>query len=452
VGVARKRLFRSLPRIPKVSWRDLVAIVGPVLLTTVGVALLAYHFIEPAPPSTLRITSGPEGSAFRRNAEKYQKILARSGVKLEILPSGGSIHNLARLVSSKPEADIGFVQGGVLGTEDISRVMSLGSVFYEPLQVFYRSKTSLARLSGLKGQRIAIGPPGSGTRHLALALLKANGIEPGGTAELVEIGGAEAREALVAKQVDAVFLMSDSSAPADARELRKAEGIRAFDFTAQADAYLRRFRYLSKLELPAGAFDLGANIPTEPLTLLAPTVELVARSNLHPALSDLLIEAAREVHGRASLFQKAGEFPSLVEREFPVSEDAERYFKSGKRFLYRNLPFWLASLIDRIWVLLVPILVVLVPGLKVVPTLYSWRIRNRIYKRYGELMALERASLQHMTAEQKEEFDSRLDAIERAVIAMKIPSAFADQVYVLRLHIKFVRDRKVDPSAYIGTP
>jgi hypothetical protein len=216
--------------------------------------------------------------------------------------------------------------------------------------------------------------------------------------------------------------------------------VRLFDFQ-QGDGYVRRFRYLIKLELPPGAIDLGKNIPAETLTLVAPTVELLARQDLHPALSDMLIEAAREVHGRATLMQKAGEFPAPLEHEYRLSDDAVRYYKSGKSFAYKHLPFWLASLVDRALVLLVPIAVLLIPGLRIVPLLYRWRINARIYRRYGELMALERVAFGQTTPEQRADLVKRLDEIEKRVITVKLPGSFADQVYVLRQHIQFVRNQ-----------
>ena len=424
--------------IPRVSWRDLVATLGPVLILGLAAALVAIHFVRPAPPHTLTISSGPTGSTYQSVAEKYGKVLARNGIKLVILSSQGSLDNLNRLTDPHSEVDIAVVQGGVTGSGDISDLVSLGSMFYEPLTIFYRSPAPLLRLSQLKGKRIAVGPEGSGTRFLALALLKANGIQPD-DAGLSNLEGTVAMKALLGHQIDAIFLSGDSAAPGSIHELLHAPGIRLFDFT-QADAYVRRFPYLSKLELPAGSFDLGDNLPPQPLNMLAPTVELLAHSDLHPALSDLLIEAAREVNGRATLLQHAGEFPAPLQHAYPISADAQRYYKSGKSIAYRYLPFWLASLLDRALVVLVPLLVVLVPGLQVVPALYGWRVKNRIYRRYGDLMALERASLEPLSPEKKALLVTRLDEIEKSVINVKMPGAFADQIYVLRQHIKFVRE------------
>jgi hypothetical protein len=426
--------------ISRISWRDLAVSLGPAVLLGLAAIWIAFWFVRPAPPDTITITTGPEGSQFRISAERYRKILARSGVILEIVPSNGALENLKRLADPDVNVDVGFVQGGLAADQKIDDLVSLGSIFYQPVAVFYRSAKPFDRLSALKGMRVAIGPEGSGARSLALTLLKANGIEPGGSTPLLNLAGEAAVKALLSREIDAAFLMGDSATTGAFRKLSGVPGIRQFDF-AQADAYLRRFRFLSKIELPPGSIDLGRNLPEKPLTLIATTVELVARAGLHPALSDLLIETAREVHGRGNLLQSAGEFPAPLEHEYHISDEATRYYKSGKGFLYRYLPFWLASLADRMWVVLVPLLVLLIPGLRVVPTVYDWRIRTRIYRRYGELMALERTILEQTTPEQREELLKRLDEIENSVINIKIPGSHADALYVLRQHIHFVRGR-----------
>jgi TRAP-type uncharacterized transport system substrate-binding protein len=435
-----KDSFRLPRRISAVSWRDLAATLGPLLLVSALAILAALHYVRPAPPKTLVISSGPAGSTFQAVAVQYQKILARSGITLKIAPSEGSLDNLNRLKDPGSGADIGLVQSGIEGNGDHRDVVSLGSVFFEPVTIFYRSDKPLERLSQLQGKRIAIGPEGSGTRALALALLKANEIEARGPTQLLDLEGEAAKHALLTKQADAIVLTGDSAAPATIREMLHAPGIRLLNFT-QADAYVRRFRYLNRLDLPAGTFDLGENLPTTPITLLAPTVELLAHSNLHPALSDLLIEAATEVHGHSSLLQNANQFPTPLVHDFPISTDAARFYKSGKSFAYRYLPFWLASLLDRAIVVLVPIVVVVIPGLRFLPQLYGWRINRRIHRLYSELMALERETLGDVSADKRAVLIDRLLKIENSVIERKMPGSHADQIYNLREHINLVRER-----------
>ncbi len=439
-----------MARLVRVSWRDLASTLGPILLLSALGIWLAIHFVRPAPPSVITMTSGTDGSMFRITAEKYRDILARNGITLKILPSEGSLENLKRLNDPSSGVDIGLVQGGLTAAIHVNKIVSLGSVFYEPLAVFYRSAKPLTRLSQFRGKRLAIGMEGSGTRVLTLSLLDANGIKPGGATALLDMEGEAAARALAQHKIDAAFLAGDSATPPIMRGLLRTPGVRLFDFD-QAEAYSRRFHYLPPLQLPMGVLDLGKNSPAHTLHLIAPTVELLARDDLHPAISDLLIEAAREVHGGATLLQHAGEFPAPLEHEFPISKDASRYYKSGKSFLYRTLPFWIASLADRTVVLLVPIIVLLLPGLKLVPTLYQWRIKSRIYRWYGALIGLERDALSNATAEKREEMLKRLDNIENGVNQMKVPLTFADQFYVLREHIGFVRER-LDKIAGGGAP
>jgi TRAP-type uncharacterized transport system substrate-binding protein len=432
--------IRPLARFMGVSVRDLTVTLLPLLLITAAVIWIAYWYVRPAPPDTITITTGPPGSSFRLTADKYAKILARNGVKLRIVESEGSLDNLRKLADPNIDIDIGFVQSGVATGIDTSGLVSLGSMFHQPLALFYRSKEPVNLISSFTGKRLAIAPVGSGTHLLALTLLKANNIEPGGKTELLDLGGIEAAKALVDGKIDAAFLMGDSATPPIMKQLLWTPGIRLFDFT-QADAYTRKFPFLVRLDLPMGVFDFAQNMPRQDIHLLGPTVELIARKRLHPALSDLLIEAAREVHGKATLLQHAGEFPAPLEHEFTLSPDARRYYNSGKRFFYRWLPFWLASLVDRTLVVFVPVVVLLIPGIKLVPMIYSWRIRSRIYRWYGALITIERAILAHPSPTERAELLRRLDDIEAEVNKMKMPLAYAEQFYVLRDHIKFVSDR-----------
>ncbi|MDF3833740.1 TAXI family TRAP transporter solute-binding subunit [Cupriavidus basilensis] len=438
-AIAPPDIRRLRARFVAISWRDLAVSFGPALIFCVAAIWLAVWLIQPAPPTTISISAGPKGSSFWNAADRYAKILARNGITLNVLPSEGSLQNVQRLADPKQAVDLALVQGGVSDGVDTGGLVSLGSMFYAPISVLYRGKEK-HKLSDFRDARIAIGREGSGSRALALALLKANGIEPGGSARLISFDGDDAAQALVDGKIDVAMLSGDSATGPTMRKLIRTPGIRQLDF-AQADAYTRRFLYLQELVLPAGVFDLGKNLPSHPIHLISPTVELVARDTLHPALSDLLIEAAREVHGKAGLLQGAGQFPSAKVHEFPLSDDATRYYASGKSFFYRHLPFWLASLLDRALLILLPMIVILIPAFRLVPSLYSWRVKSRIYRWYGSLIEIERVAMVDPTEEEKAGLIARLDHIEEAVNRMKMPLAYADQFYVLREHIVFVRRR-----------
>jgi TRAP-type uncharacterized transport system substrate-binding protein len=416
------------------------AALSAVVLILVVLVLGIFLFFYLAPPSTITITSGPQGSTFRRTAERYAKILQRDGVTLKILPSEGSVDNIKRLADPSSKVDIGFVQGGVNKGIKIDKLVSLGSISYQPLLVFYRSASHMELLSQLIGKRVAVGEVGSGTHTLSLALLASNGIEPGGSTKLLEMDSDEAAKAILNGRVEAVFLMGDSVSTALIRQLLHTPTIKLFDFT-QADAYTRRIPYLNKIILPKGSIDFGKGTPPQDVFLVAPTVELIARESLHPALLDLLIEAAQEVHSGAGLLRRKGEFPAPIEQEIRISSDASRFYKSGKGFLYRSLPFRLASFVNRIIVVFVPMIVLLLPVLRLISAIYRWRFRSRIFRWYRALLVIEQDLITQLAPEKREGLLERLDNIEEAVNRMKVPASFADQFYGLRGHITFVRTR-----------
>ncbi len=414
----------------------LSAIIFIFAVLVLGVFLFFYL----APPNTITITTGPEGSTFRKTAERYAKILQRNGVTLKILPSEGSGDNIKRLADPSSKVDIGFVQSGVTKGVKLDKLASLGSISYQPLLVFYRSTAHIELLSQLIGKRMAVGEVGSGTHTLSLALLAANGIESGGPTKLLEMDSDQAAEAMLNGKVDAVFLMGDSVSTALIRKLLHTPRIRLFNFS-QADAYVRRITYLNKITLPRGSIDFGKDTPPQDVFLVAPTVELIAREDLHPALSDLLLEAAQEVHSGAGLLRRKGEFPAAIEQEIRISAEASRFYKSGKSFLYRYLPFRLASLVNRIVVVFVPMVVLLLPALRLIPAIYRWRFRSRISRWYRALLTIEQGRVAQLASDQRDALMERLDQIEEAVNRMKVPASFADQFYDLRGHIIFVRNK-----------
>jgi TRAP-type uncharacterized transport system substrate-binding protein len=418
-------------------------VVGSALLVLAAFAWVVHSI----PPRTVTLSSGHPGSTFARFARSYQRRLAEHGVELRILPSEGSPENLQRLQDPASGVDLAFVQGGLKESVTALDVMSLGSVSHEPLWIFYRGPDRVARLGDFAGKRVGIGALGSGTHTLALTLLKANGLT-GANTTLLPLDAEEAAAALLAGRADAVFLMGDMASTRTLRGLLRAPGIRLFDFP-QADAYVRRFQYLNKIELPEGAMDLVRNLPDHPVTLVGPTVELVARAGLNPALSDLLLEVAQQVHGRPGLFQAKGEFPAMVEHDFPLSDDAVRYHQSGKGLLYRALgSFWLASILNQILVVFVPTAFVLFSAVRFFPNAYRWGMQLRIYRFYRLLLRIER----EIPAGPSQggvppELLARLDELEGQVNRLQVPAALADQFYGLRYYISFVRDRLKPPGA-----
>jgi len=426
-----------------VSFRDLLATAWPIVLISALGFVIAYQFVQPAPPSRMRISTGSETGAYYAFAKRYADLLAVNGITLEIMTSAGSQQNLERLRAD--EADIALMQGEVDDAlmdgdsgRDNSELRSLGSVAYEPVWVFYRGEARLDKLHMLGDRRIAVGAEGSGIRGLALKLLEANEIAAN-SKNILSTGGLDAAEALQQSQIDAAFVVAAPEA-AVVQVLLRSPDVRVMSFI-QAEAYTRRFPSLSKIVLPRGVVDLVRDTPPRDTTLLATTANVVVRKDLHPALASLLLQAMADVHGRSGFFQKAGEFPAYKDRSFELSDDAARFYKSGPPFLQRYLPFWLAVLVERLIVLIVPVVVLLLPLLKVAPSLYTWRVRSKIFRCYGDLKFLENELRHQYDPARHTDYLARLDRIEDDAYTRNIPLAFSDLLYTLREHINLVRDK-----------
>ncbi|MCY1077305.1 TAXI family TRAP transporter solute-binding subunit [Archangium lansingense] len=424
-------------QLQRTTRRDLWLTVAPAALL-VGLAFaVTFYFVKPAPPMKLVLATPQDEGGFRYFARRYQERLARHGVTVEIRQTKGSVTSVGLLSGDTAEADVAFVQSGTAGGEDAARIVSLGSLSYVPLWVFYRGEP-IDDVLGLKGKRIAVGGPESGTRALAQTLLSVNGVDKSPT-ELLPLERDAAIEQLKAGSVDAVFLVSPAESPA-IQKLAAAPGVRLLSF-ARGEAYARRYPYLSKLVLPRGVFNLAADIPDHDVVLLAPTANLIARDTLHPALAYLLMRTASELHGSAGLLDRSGEFPAPLETGFPLSDEARRYYQAGVPLLQRYLPFWAANLVDRLWVMLVPIIAVLVPLGRAVPAVYLWRVRSRIFRWYARLKEIELQLEENPGKEMLEDMMKRLEEAERAVNRIPVPLAYAENLYFFREHIDVVRRR-----------
>jgi TRAP transporter TAXI family solute receptor len=427
---------KLMRRLRKISLHDLLAVVLPAAVLVIAAFWVAAQFIRPAPPDRLVITTGSDGGAYQHFAARYKPILERYGIRLVEKVSAGSAENLKRLLDDKEEVDLGFIQGGSGVVREDTTLVSLGSLYYEPLWVFYRGAPGLTRLDQLAGKRLAIGAEGSGTNQLVRDLLDAHGLN-GDKVTLAPLSGLAAVEALEQGEVDAVCVVG---APLSAAIwlLLHTPGVALLSFE-QADAYTRRFPYLSRLTLPHGVINFERDIPPRDIVLVSPVATLVARQDTHPALIDIMLQAMVEVHREPGIFQKANEFPSGKQVDFPLSPRAERFYKSGPPLLQRYLPFWVANFVDRVIVMLVPIVAILFPLMRITPPLYSWRVRSRIYRWYGELKFLEYEAEHDSRSRTPQEWNAALDRIEQAVNRIPTPLAYADQLYTLRSHIALVR-------------
>lgn len=418
--------------------RDFLKVYLPIALIVAAGFVVAYRLVDPAPSSTLRIATGGKDGAYAAAAERYKAILARDGVTLEIVYTNGALENLKLLSDPDGKIDLAFVQGGTGNPDTTPDLVSLASVFFEPLWIFVRSDRQPRNLMELAGKRVAIGVEGSGTRALALELLGSSGVFERAT-QIADIGGGDAVQALIKGEVDAAFFVTARPTPM-LSPLLGTRGIRLLNME-YAEAYKFRHQYLTSVTLPAAVISLDPPVPAQNVTLLAPAAALVAREGLHPALIDLILGAAKEVHGRRQLFSNRGEFPSPAYLDFPLEKQAQRYLESGPSLLRRYLPFQVAGFVERLWVLVLPLLTLAIPLMRIAPPAYRWQVKRKIYRWYKHLRRLEDQLWVAKDAKAKALLLERLDKMQREVGRVGVPLSYADQLYHLRLHIEFLRQR-----------
>lgn len=425
------------------SFRDMLVAFGPMALMIIVVCGLAYKLVDPAPPRTIDFSAGQENSAYEGYAKRYAEELAKNQIELTLQASEGSQENLKKISDPDSAIEIGFVQSGSTDASEAQSkgLISLGSLFYEPIWIFYRGKKTLSNIAQFKGKTINVGTEGMGVASLFKQILAVNNLEETDV-KLTTMSSTPATVALLDGKIDVLVMSSASDSPL-LQMLLQTPGIKLFDFV-QAEAYSRRFPFLSHVVLPRGIVDFGKNIPSRDYHLISPTATLVAHESLHPALIGQLLMAAQKIHGGAGWFQKQGEFPSARYTEIPVAPQAEKFYKNGPPFFQRYLSFWLANFLERMWVVILALGALFLPLSKIVPPLYVWRIRSRVYRWYGQLRMVEHA-IDEVAAEQRQAVGEaqlhRLDEIENSVNRISIPLSYAEELYGLRSHINFVRKR-----------
>lgn len=425
------------------TWRDIrdaLSVWGAGLAVLVIGLIVAYQFVGPAPPSHIILATGAEGGAYRLYGEKLAASLASEGIEVELRETAGAAENLD-LLENDATVDLGFVQGGLADSSATQRVVTLGSMYFEPLWVFVRAGTEIADIRELAGKRIAIGAVGSGTRAVALRLLALNGLTPD-NAQLLESEPGNLVADFESKAIDAAILIG---AP-DSEQILHLVNAPAVSMLGlrRADAYVRFSPYFSKVTLPEGVLDMANDRPPDDVVTIAVTAMLAAKEDLHPALADLLLASARDVFGDHSLLAEAGQFPTPRYTDLPLAESAKRFYEYGSPFLTRYLPFWAATLVGRLWVLLLPFVGLAIPLGKLLPPVYRWRIRRRLLRRYAALDTLD--PFTHPLTNQQER-DRRLKLLARLdheSAGEIVPSSYFDDVYKLRRDIDLVRRRLLE--------
>ena len=416
-----------------VAVREMVKVWAPLALIAAAGFLVAYSYIGTPPPREIRIATGAEDGAYYAFAQQYARLLAADGITLEVIPTAGTVENLDLL--RRGTVSLALVQAGSATEADHAALQSLGSLFLEAVWVFTPRGSPVERLNELAGKRVAVGPAGSGTQLLAKQLLEANGVVESG-AKLVNAGTSDAGPQLLRGEVDAAIVVASAEAPI-VRQLAEEPQLELLDLD-RTGAYGRVFPFLTPVTLDEGVLDLGRNVPSRDTRLVATTGSLAARTDLHPALVPALLNAVTRVHRAGGLLAAAQRFPSTSLVDLPMNEDASRYIRNGPSFLYRWLPYGTAVVLDRLKVLLLPLVALLLPLVRVAPPLYQWRVRSRVYRWYAAVrdIDLEISS----SSPDVDGLRPRLLALESDVASVSVPLAYTGEQYHLRLHIQLLRE------------
>ncbi len=409
----------------------LIALIGLILVSALYVL---FRYIDPPPPKVVRISAGTKTGAYYQYAQRYAQAMKKEGITLEVLESTGSVENLARISDGKSGVDFAFVQSGIADAAANANLESLASVAFEPVWVLSRPDSKLARLTELKSKRVAIGAHGSGTQPVALELLGANGIKNDDL--LKQISAADGVAALAKSEVDAVVTISAPNAPLIEQALAGGAHVMEFD---QADAYARRYPWLAKVVLPKGSASFEKDYPPKDITLVAASANLVSRTDAHRAIAFLLLDVASETHAAAGPLHNAKQFPNEQNLQFNQSEESKRFFKTGRPVLQRYLPFWLANLIERLLVSIVPVLAIGIPLMKIIPAFFDYREKAAVLLLYDEADKLDRDVT--AGAVQSDAMKAKLEDIEARLGKLGLGASRHVDVYNLRGHLDLLRAR-----------
>lgn len=409
--------------------------------TALGVLLvvLLLSFVVTAPPRHIVIAAGPPGSYFDVTAHRYADALRKEGLETEILNTQGALENIRLIDAPDAHVDFAFIHGGLTDAQASPNLMSLGSVGYEPVWIFYRTALGpLDRINDLQGRRVSIGPEGSGVRVLARKFLTATGINETNT-RLLGLEDDQVRDGLRAGTVDAVFVMDPPESPR-IHALMETPGVRAMPMN-RAEALRRNFPFLHVRILGRGTVDLKRDLPAQDTPLVATTAVVAARKNTHSAVVYLLMSIIDAAHEAPTLMSDENEFPADRDVDVPLAPQAERYYAGGKPFLQRYLPFWVASVLERLLAVALPLAALFFPFMNFVPKVYHWRIRNRITRCYQELIELERQVRVLPREKLNEEFERLVRVVDEYLDERKVPVSYSNEIYVLKEHIELVRSK-----------
>jgi len=408
---------------------------GLAILIAIAITVVKLFLL---PPSSIDIAAGPKGSYLYEIAQKYKVEFEKAGVQVNVMETSGTLENLEHVSHPDKMIEFGFLEGGAADRKDYPSLESLGSIAYAPIWVFYRSDLgNIYDINELKGKRIAIGGTSQGIHANALDLLNAVGINSSNS-KLSNIGREEALKALHSNQIDAMFYSAPAEDPL-VKILFNDARLKPLQWP-DAEGIARNLREYHVLNLPFGAIDLANSMPAKDMKVLATTITVITKKDTHSALIYLMMGVMDDIHEAPSIMHAENEFPSDKDVDFPLSDDAEDYYKKGgKPFLQRYLPYWAASFLGKLLLILVPLLAIFYPLSQSYPAIQQWYYTNRVNRFYDQLVKIEKR-LDDGADREIIKYDIQVlrAEIELLIKLEKIPNMYTNLLYDLRWHVSQV--------------
>lgn len=380
------------------------------------------------------------------HAQRYAQAMRGYGLTVEVVESAGSAQNIERLRDIKNPAQVGFVQGGfgqidrAIASEGRTNIQSIANVDVEPVWIFSRNR-EIDSLLQLQGMRVSIGQVGSGSRLVAIKLLKQVWLEP---KDLVvsETTGLGAVKALTSGTIDAAIFVASASAPIVAA-MSAAPGVHLVTLKRSA-ALIERIPYLEPRLIAQGALTSTGLQPEQDSVMLTTIASVVVSENLHPALKRLTASVARQVHQGSGVFHKTGDFPNLKRIDFPSAPDARATLQHGLPWIERHLSVAAAQWAWRLLLIGLPLALLCWALCYFVPAFMRWTIESYVNRWYGELKFIEHdLETSKLSGLDFAKHNTQLRAIDSAVNQFDAPPEFMKRLFMLQKHTDFVRQKLI---------
>lgn len=414
----------------KVVRRIVLGLVGAILV------LFGVNWILIAPSSKVTIATAFRGSGYEQFGQRYRTILARSQVDLVVKPTYGSAENISLLGDANSHVQAGFVQGGVSSGKALAQVVSLGRVAYQPFFLLQRADGSRTDTADFRGQKLAVGPQASETRAIAVKIFGSE--DAPDSPSYSPLSGAVAVKQLREGNLDGAFIaVSDGSAVL--RDALADGSLKPISFK-RGDALTKLFPFLVKVTVPAGSIDYQGNIPANDIATIGTTIALLVRSELHPHLISLLAQAASETHSGNGFYQRAGEFPTLSDPEFEMSDLARDFYRNGPGYATKYIPWWVTHHVQIALAFAIGVLAVIIPVVNLVPRIVRYTVRRRAIESYRRLEVIE-ARIEHASHSELVAMQKEVDSIYSEILAIPIPTTVMDPLFAFKTHLNLVRMR-----------